>query len=133
MANALVKRLKANKAPVEFPKQNKGNLEDFYDLLSNNKIGQYVVSGDLTNRQGSFWNGQPWNTQKDRRKSCNKGLLGKQDLIPFAQVINKRKTSDADMIAEIKMHALMDHPNIVKYHEMFDKPDGYYVVMELYV
>lgn len=37
------------------------------------------------------------------------------------------------MLSEIEIMAQLNHPNVVNFKEIFDTPNGYYVVMELYV
>jgi len=46
------------------------------------------------------------------------------------KIVTKSETEDDEMFNEISVMAAIDHPNTVKYHEMFLDDDDYYVVLE---
>lgn len=46
--------------------------------------------------------------------------------------MNKESTQTEDMRSELNVMARLEHENIVQFKEVFDQPDGFYVVLELY-
>jgi serine/threonine protein kinase len=49
------------------------------------------------------------------------------------KIVNKADTNAREMDSELSVMARLQHQNIVFFKEIFDAPDGYYVVLEKYV
>lgn len=49
------------------------------------------------------------------------------------KIVAKENTNAREMYSELEVQAKLAHENVVRFFELFDEPDGFYVVMELYV
>lgn len=49
------------------------------------------------------------------------------------KIVDKNSTGRQEMFDEINVMSKLAHPNIVNFKEIFDRKDGYYVVLELCV
>jgi len=47
------------------------------------------------------------------------------------KIVDKQETNAKEMWKELHVMSQLNHPNIVNFKEIFDQPDGYYVVLEL--
>jgi len=90
---------------MHFPKENKGDVNDHYEL------GKQLGSGSFS--------------------VVYQGLC-KDDNIKYAiKVVNKENTNAKEMDTELEVMARLEHPNIVFFKEIFDARDNYYVVLEM--
>jgi len=46
------------------------------------------------------------------------------------KIVTKESTNAREMFGELEVQAKLNHPNVVRFYEIFDEPDGFYVVME---
>jgi len=88
-----------------FPNENPGQCEDFYIL------GKQLGSGAFSRVVAATKKG------------------AKEDYA--IKIVDKEETNAKDMYRELRVMSLFNHPNIVNYKEIFDQPDGFYVVLEL--
>jgi len=91
--------------PKELPKLNKDQVGKYYDLGDQLGSGAYSVVVKATEKAG-----------------------GKQWAI---KIVDKNSTGLADMHGELHIMSRLQHDNIVNFKEVFDHPDGFYVVLEL--
>lgn len=47
------------------------------------------------------------------------------------KIVAKENTNAREMFSELEVQAKLSHDNVVRFFELFDEPDGFYVVMEL--
>lgn len=46
------------------------------------------------------------------------------------KIVDKNSTGRQEMFDEISVMSKLEHPNIVNFKEIFDRKDGYYVILE---
>jgi len=46
------------------------------------------------------------------------------------KIVTKESTNAREMFGELEVQAKLNHANVVRFFEIFDEPDGFYVVME---
>jgi len=89
---------------VTFPKENKDAIKDVY------RLGEELGSGAFSVVVKA--------THKDSGET-------------FAvKIVDKNSTGRKEMYDEISVMAQLEHANIVNFKEIFDRKDGYYVVLE---
>jgi serine/threonine protein kinase len=49
------------------------------------------------------------------------------------KIVAKESTNAREMFCELEVQAKLNHDNVVRFFEIFDEADSFYVVMELYV
>eukprot|EP01129_Flabellula_baltica_P006713 TRINITY_DN2545_c1_g2_i1.p1 TRINITY_DN2545_c1_g2~~TRINITY_DN2545_c1_g2_i1.p1 ORF type:complete len:320 (+),score=77.62 TRINITY_DN2545_c1_g2_i1:140-1099(+) len=89
---------------MQFPKKREGNIEDFYTLGQALGSGAFSVVVNATSKATG------------------------QDVA--IKIVSKDETDDDEMFSEIYFMSLMDHEHIVKYYEMFEGGDEYFIVLE---
>jgi len=60
-----------------------------------------------------------------------KGTHRKSKQAYAIKVVDKEQMNRDEMLEELSVMSKLDHPNIVKFKEIFESPDKYYVVLEL--
>jgi len=87
-----------------FPRENRDNIKDHYKLLEELGSGAFSVVVKATHKESGE---------------------------TFAvKIVDKNSTGCKEMFEEISVMALLQHQNIVNFREIFDRKDGYYVVLE---
>jgi len=89
----------------ELPKLNKDQVGNHYDLGDQLGSGAYSVVVKASEKSS----GRQW----------------------AIKIVDKNSTGLADMHGELNVMSKLEHDNIVNFKEVFDHPDGFYVVMEL--
>eukprot|EP01130_Rhizamoeba_saxonica_P001665 TRINITY_DN11538_c0_g1_i1.p1 TRINITY_DN11538_c0_g1~~TRINITY_DN11538_c0_g1_i1.p1 ORF type:complete len:334 (-),score=95.95 TRINITY_DN11538_c0_g1_i1:53-1054(-) len=90
---------------MSFPKLNRGDFSLKYDLGEELGSGAFSVVYECRNK--------------------------KTGEICAVKMVDKEMTNDEQMLDEITIMSQLDHSNIIKFHEIFDLEEDYYVVLEV--
>jgi calcium/calmodulin-dependent protein kinase I len=90
---------------LAFPKQNPGRIEDTYEFGGELGSGAFSV------------------VKEGKRKKDGESVAIK--------IVAKENTNAREMFCELEVQSKLNHENVVRFFELFDEPDGFYVVMEL--
>jgi len=89
----------------DLPKINKDKVGNFYEIGDQLGSGAYSVVVKATEKHS----GRDW----------------------AIKIVDKNSTGMADMRGELSVMSKLNHDNIVTFKEVFDHPEGFYVVLEL--